>query len=237
MNHDQTINADIYIEDGKVKYVGPTADFVVPGGVRIIDAAGRLIMPGGIDPHTHMQLPFGGTVAVDDFYQGTKAAVAGGTTTIIDFVLPNKGQSLLEAYDDWRSWADPKVCCDYALHVGITWWSKSVADEMRILCEERGVNSFKMFMAYKGLYQLDDTELYEAFERCKQLGAVGMVHAENGDIIAKNVKKLLDSGVTGPEGHELSRNEEVEAEAVNRACVIAHQVNYTFFTNIYEFLE
>lgn len=95
---------------------------------------------------------------------------------------------------------------------------------MRVLCEDRGVNSFKMFMAYKGLYQLDDSELYEAFERCRALGAVAQVHAENGSIIAKNTAKLLAAGVTGPEGHELSRSEEVEAEAVNRACIIAHQV-------------
>lgn len=139
-------------------------------------------------------------------------------------MIPNKGQSLLEAYDQWRCWADPKVCCDYALHVAVTWWSKSVQSEMKVLCDDRGVNSFKMFMAYKGLYMLDDSELYEAFEKCKELGAVAQVHAENGSIIAKNVEKLLQAGVTGPEGHELSRNEEVEAEAVNRACIIAHQV-------------
>uniref|UniRef100_A0A182RYE0 dihydropyrimidinase n=1 Tax=Anopheles funestus TaxID=62324 RepID=A0A182RYE0_ANOFN len=141
----------------------------------------------------------------------------------VDFVLPKKGESLLEAYDTWRARADPKVVCDYGLHIGITWWSKSVRDEMKILCQERGVNSFKCFMAYKGLYQLNDSELYEVFETCKELGAVAMVHAENGDIIAKNVTKLLSEGVTGPEGHELSRTEEVEAEATNRACVIAHQ--------------
>lgn len=225
VNHDGIFTADIYVEDGVIKFVGPSSEITVPGGVRTIDASGKMVIPGGIDPHTHMQLPFGGTVAVDDFYRGTKAAIAGGTTTIIDFVLPNKGESLLEAYDKWRSWADPKVCCDYGLHVGITWWSKSVQDEMRILCEERGVNSFKMFMAYKGLYQLADTEMMEAFEKCRELGAIGMVHAENGDIIAKNVKKLLDAGITGPEGHQLSRQEEVEAEATNRACVLAHQVD------------
>lgn len=225
VNHDGIETADIYIEDGKIRYVGPGSDFVVPGGSRVIDASNRLIIPGGIDPHTHMQLPFGGTVAVDDFYQGTKAAIAGGTTTILDFVLPNKGESLLEAYDRWRGWADPKVCCDYGLHVGITWWSKSVSDEMKILVEERGVNSFKVFMAYKGLYQLNDSEMYEVFERCRELGAVAMVHAENGDLVHKNTEKLLAAGVTGPEGHELSRPEEVEAEAVFRACVIAHQVN------------
>ncbi|XP_052870063.1 dihydropyrimidinase isoform X1 [Anopheles cruzii] len=225
VNHDGMQQADVYIEDGTVRYVGSGADFVVPGGCRTIDATGKLVIPGGIDPHTHFQLEFGGTVSVDDFYKGTKAAVAGGTTTIMDFVLPKKGESLLEAYDEWRVRADPKVVCDYGLHVGITWWSKSVRDEMKILCQERGVNSFKCFMAYKGLYQLNDSELYEVFETCKELGAVAMVHAENGDIIAKNVTKLLADGVTGPEGHELSRTEEVEAEAVNRACVIAHQAH------------
>ncbi|XP_014091410.1 dihydropyrimidinase isoform X1 [Bactrocera oleae] len=225
VNHDKSFKADIYIEDGIIKFVGPASDIVVPGGVRIVDAANKLVLPGGIDPHTHMQLKFGGCVAVDDFYHGTKAAVAGGTTTIIDFVLPDKGESLVEAYDKWRAWADPKVCCDYALHVGITWWSKSVSEEMKIMCEELGVNSFKMFMAYKGLYQLNDSELLEAFERIRALNGVAQVHAENGDIIAKNVQKLLAAGVTGPEGHELSRQEEVEAEAVNRACILAHQVD------------
>lgn len=114
-------------------------------------------------------------------------------------MIPKKGESLLEAYDTWRCKADGKVVCDYGLHVAITWWSKSVSDEMKILCEERGVNSFKVFMAYKGLFQLNDSELYEVFERCKELGAVAQVHAENGDLIAKNTKKLLDAGVTGPE--------------------------------------
>ncbi|XP_055848717.1 dihydropyrimidinase isoform X2 [Episyrphus balteatus] len=224
VNHDKTFKADVYIEDGIIKFVGPASEIGVPGGVKTIDATGKLIIPGGIDPHTHFQLKFGGTVSVDDFYHGTKAAVAGGTTTIIDFVLPDKGESLVEAYDKWRAWADPKVCCDYGLHMGITWWSKSVSDEMKIMCDELGVNSFKMFMAYKGLYQLNDTELLETFERIRSLGAVAQVHAENGDIIAKNVTKLLSAGVTGPEGHELSRQEEVEAEAVNRACILAHQM-------------
>ncbi|KAL5273694.1 DPYS family protein [Megaselia abdita] len=223
VNHDRTFKADVYIEDGIIKFVGPASDITVPGGVRTIDASGKLILPGGIDPHTHFQLKFGGQVSVDDFYKGTRAAVAGGTTTIIDFVLPNKGESLLDAYDTWRSWADGKVCCDYAFHVGLTWWSKSVSNEMKTLCEEHGINSFKMFMAYKGLYQLNDTEMLEALERIKELNGVAMVHAENGDIIARNVNKLLKAGVTGPEGHELSRQEEVEAEAVNRACVLAHQ--------------
>ncbi|XP_017141290.1 dihydropyrimidinase isoform X1 [Drosophila miranda] len=223
VNHDKSFKADVYIEDGIIKFVGPPSEITIPGGVRTIDASGLLIIPGGIDPHTHMQLPFGGAVAVDDFYSGTKAAVAGGTTMIIDFVLPNKHESMIEAYDKWRSWADPKVCCDYGLHVGITWWSKSVSEELGILCKELGVNSFKTFMAYKGLYQLNDSDLLDVFERIRQLNGVAMVHAENGDIIAKNTQRLLAEGINGPEGHELSRPEEVEAEAVHRACVLAHQ--------------
>ncbi|XP_013098892.2 dihydropyrimidinase isoform X1 [Stomoxys calcitrans] len=225
VNHDGTFKADVYIEDGIIKFVGPASEINVPGGVRVIDASGRMILPGGIDPHTHFQLKFGGAVSVDDFYHGTKAAIAGGTTTIIDFVLPDKGESLIDAYHRWRSWADPKVCCDYALHVGVTWWSKLVSDEMKILCQNLGINSYKMFMAYKGLYQLNDSDLLDSFERIRELGGVAQVHAENGDIIAKNVGKLLSAGIKGPEGHEMSRQEEVEAEAVHRACILAHQVD------------
>ncbi|XP_034489314.1 dihydropyrimidinase-like [Drosophila innubila] len=224
VNHDKSFKADVYIEDGIIKFVGPASEITIPGGVRTIDATGKMIMPGGIDPHTSMQRPLGDTVAVDDFYRGTKAAVAGGTTMIIDCVLPKKHESLVEAYDKWRSWADPKVCCDYALHVGITWWSKSVSDEMAILCKELGVNSLKMYMSHKGVYMLNDAELLDVFERIRSLNGVAMVHAENGDIIAKNTNRLLAEGIRGPEGHELSRQEEVEAEAVQRACTLAHQM-------------
>ncbi|XP_034117961.1 dihydropyrimidinase-like isoform X1 [Drosophila sulfurigaster albostrigata] len=224
VNHDRSFKADVYIEDGIIKFVGPASEITIPGGVRTIDATGRLILPGGIDPHTHMQRPVGDTVAVDDFYRGTKAAVAGGTTMIIDCVLPKKHESLVEAYDKWRSWADPKVCCDYGLHVGITWWSKSVSEEVAILCKELGVNSLKMFMADKGVYMLNDSELLDVLEKIRSLNGVAMVHAENGEIIAKNTKNLLAEGIRGPEGHELSRQEEVEAEAVFRACTLAHQM-------------
>jgi dihydropyrimidinase len=226
VNFDSTLeNVAIFVDSGKIQFIGKESDFPAPEGVKVIDASGKYVLPGGIDPHTHFELEFGGTVAVDDFYHGTRAAVAGGTTTIIDFVIPKKGESLVVAYDKWRSKADPKAVCDFAFHCAITWWSSQVSQEMEILCREKGISSFKMFMAYKGLFMLDDFELYETFERCRDLGALAQVHAENGDIIAKNTVKLLENGITGPEGHQLSRTEDVEAEATNRACVIAHQTN------------
>ncbi|XP_030849312.1 dihydropyrimidinase [Strongylocentrotus purpuratus] len=223
VNSDTSFYADVYMEDGIIRQVGK--DLITPGGAKVLDAKGKLIIPGGIDTHTHMQLPFMGTCAIDDFYQGTKAALAGGTTMIIDHCLPTRGQSLVEAYDQWRAWADPKVCCDYSLHVGITWWSESVQKELSVIAEEKGINSFKMFMAYKDVFMLQDFELYRAFAALKELGALPLVHAENGDIIAENTKKLLELGISGPEGHLQSRPEDVEAEAVNRAICIANQVN------------
>lgn len=223
VNVDSVIDGDVYIEDGVIKQVG--SNLIIPGGTRVIDARGKYVLPGGIDPHTHLEIEFMGTKSVDDFYRGTKAAIAGGTTMIIDFALPKKGQSLLEVYQKYRESADEKVCCDYGLHVGVTWWSDKVREEMEILCKHHGINSFKTFMAYKDVFMLGDTELYEVFERCKELGAVALVHAENGSIIAKKAQQLLAAGITGPEGHQLSRPEPVEAEAVGRACVIANQVN------------
>uniref|UniRef100_UPI000392D00D dihydropyrimidinase n=2 Tax=Tetraodon nigroviridis TaxID=99883 RepID=UPI000392D00D len=223
VNEDCSFFSDVHIRGGKIVEVGP--DLRVPPGARVIDATDRLVIPGGIDTHTHMELAFMGTRAVDDFHIGTKAALAGGTTMILDFVMTQKGQSLLEAYDLWRKTADPKVCCDYSLHVAVTWWSDEVKDEMRTLAQERGVNSFKMFMAYKGLFMLRDDELYAVFSHCKEVGAIAQVHAENGDLIAEGAKKMLSLGITGPEGHELCRPEAVEAEATQRAITIASAVN------------
>lgn len=223
VNDDGITDNDVYIEDGIIKQMG--RNLIIPGGTRIIDARGKYVMPGGIDPHTHFECELMGAKSVDDFYQGTKAAVAGGTTMIIDFVIPRKDESLLEAYDRYRESADQKVCCDYSLHVAVTSWSPKVKEEMATLVKEHGIGSFKMFMAYRDMFMLRDPELIETFKACKELGAIAMVHAENGDIVAENTKRLLDAGVTGPEGHEMSRPEEVEAEAVNRACVIASQVN------------
>ncbi|KAL7293718.1 hypothetical protein TKK_0012789 [Trichogramma kaykai] len=223
VNEDGIFDADVFVEDGVIKELG--RNLIIPGGTRTIDARGRYIMPGGIDPHTHFELQMMGAKSVDDFYQGTKAALAGGTTSVIDFVIPQQDEGLLEAYERYRMTADEKVCCDYALHVAVTKWDAKTREEMATLVQEHGVNSFKFFMAYRDVFMLRDPELIEAFKVCKSLGAVAMVHAENGDIIYENTKKLLAAGVMGPEGHEMSRPEEVEAEAVNRACIIANQVS------------
>jgi dihydropyrimidinase len=210
--------ADVLVVGEKVAAVAEHLRAI--DGCEVIEADGAYVIPGGIDPHTHMQLPFMGTVTTEDFYSGTAAAVAGGTTTIIDFAIPSKGQSLLEAYKTWRQWAEKSVA-DYSLHVAVTWWDQSVHDEMGTLCRDHGVNSFKHFMAYKGAMMADDEILVSSFLRAKELGALCTVHAENGELVSRLQKIVFDKGIAGPEGHPLSRPPEVEAEAANRACRIA----------------
>ena len=220
VNADRSMRADVLVEDGVIKAVGEGLD--VPAGAEVVDAGGAYVMPGGIDPHTHMQMPFMGTVACEDFYTGTAAALAGGTTMIIDFCIPSPQQSLTEALDQWEEWAE-KACADYSFHVAITWWSERVEQQMAE-CVDRGVNSFKHFMAYKGALMVDDEILFKSFSRCRDLGAMPTVHAENGDAVFLLQQQLLNQGITGPEGHELSRPPHVEGEAANRAIMIAQTV-------------
>ncbi len=210
--------ADVLIVGEKIAAVG--ADLDAPAGARVVDAGGAYVMPGGIDPHTHMELPFMGTVASEDFFTGTSAAAAGGTTMIIDFAIPNPEQSLLEAYHTWRGWAE-KAASDYSFHVAVTWWSDQVREEMGVLCRDHGVNSFKHFMAYKNAIMCDDEALIQSFLRCKELGALATLHAENGELVYALQQAIYDKGITGPEGHPLSRPPEVEGEAANRAIRLA----------------
>jgi len=212
------LQADVLIVGEQIAAVGPHLD--VPAGTEVIDAAGAYVLPGGIDPHTHMELPFMGTVASEDFFTGTSAAAAGGTTTCIDFVIPNPGQSLLEAYHTWRGWAE-KAACDYSFHVAVTWWGESVAADMGTLCRDHGVNSFKHFMAYKNAIMCDDETLVNSFRRCRELGALATLHAENGELVYVLQKEIFEKGFHGPEGHPLSRPPEVEGEAANRAIRLA----------------
>jgi dihydropyrimidinase len=219
VNADRAFRADVLCEGDKIVAVGPNLQ--APVGAEIVDAGGQYVMPGGIDPHTHMQLPFMGTVTADDFYTGTAAGLAGGTTTIIDFVIPNPQQSLLEAYHTWRGWAK-KAAGDYTFHVAVTWWDDSVHEEMGVLVRNHGVNSFKHFMAYKNAIMADDETLVKSFRRALELGAIPTVHAENGELVFQLQQDLLRRGITGPRAHPLSRPPEVEAEAANRAIAIAN---------------
>jgi dihydropyrimidinase len=215
---EQSFKADVYCEDGRIAQVG--LDLDTPTGAEVVDAGGQFVMPGGIDPHTHMQLPFMGTVASEDFYTGTAAGLAGGTTCIIDFVIPAPQTSLLSAFHQWREWAEKSVS-DYAFHVAVTWWDDSVHQDMGTLVQEHGVNSFKHFMAYKGAIMADDEILVNSFTRAWELGALPTVHAENGELVWQLQRKLMELGITGPEGHPQSRPPEVEGEAANRAIRIA----------------
>jgi dihydropyrimidinase len=209
--------ADVLIDGDVIAAVGEGLDAT---GCEVVDAGGQLVMPGGIDPHTHMQLPFMGTVASDDFYSGTAAGLAGGTTSIIDFVIPNPQQPVMEAFREWRGWAE-KAAADYAFHVAITWWDESVHRDMGLLANEHGVQSFKHFMAYKNAIMCDDEVLVNSFTRCLELGALPTVHAENGELVYRLQQELLQRGITGPEGHPMSRPPAVEGEAANRAIRIA----------------
>ena len=226
VNADREFRADVLCVDGQIAQVGTALE--APAGAQVLDAGGRYVMPGGVDPHTHMQLPFMGTVTRDDFFSGTAAALAGGTTTIIDFVIPDPKEPLMDAFRKWRGWAE-KAASDYSFHVAVTWWDASVHRDMGLLVQEEGVNSFKHFMAYKNAIMCDDETLVNSFRRALELGAMPTVHAENGELVFLLQNEMKARGITGPEGHPLSRPPAVEAEAAQRAIAIADVLNVPIY--------
>ena len=226
VNADRAFRADVLCQDGRI--VAVAEGLSAPAGATVVDAGGQYVMPGGIDPHTHMQLPFMGTVTMDDFFTGTAAGLAGGTTSIIDFVIPDPQENILDAYKKWRGWAE-KSASDYSFHVAITWWSEQVRKDMGTLVQQEGINSFKHFMAYKNAIMCDDETLVNSFKRALELGAMPTVHAENGELVYLLQKTVSEMGIKGPEGHPLSRPPMVEAEAANRAIAIADVLNVPIY--------
>ncbi|GAV62133.1 Amidohydro_4 domain-containing protein [Cephalotus follicularis] len=213
--------ADVYVEDGIIVAVKP--NIIVGDDVTVLDASGKFVMPGGIDPHTHLAMDFMASQTVDDFFSGQAAALAGGTTMHIDFAIPVNG-NLMAGFQAYQNKA--KVSCmDYGFHMAITKWDDLVSRDMEIMVKEKGINSFKFFMAYKGAVMVNDDLILEGLKRCKSLGALAMVHAENGDAVVEGQKKMIELGITGPEGHALSRPPVLEGEATARAIRLASFVN------------
>jgi len=209
--------ADILIEDERVSVIGAKLEMEADN---IIDASGKLVIPGGIDPHTHMELPFGGTESSDDFRTGTIAAAYGGTTSIIDFAVQYKGQSLIEGIDNWHKKAEGKTAIDYGFHLITTELEDKQIEELYTAMDE-GVTSFKMFMAYPGVFLVDDATIFRAMSAAGSRGGLICMHAENGIVINEIIKRALEKGHTAPKYHALTRPTVAEAEGVHRAIAIA----------------
>ena len=214
--------ADVLVEGETIKAVGAGLS-----GDTVLDASGCYVMPGGIDPHTHLEMPFMGTTSSDDYESGTKAALSGGTTMVVDFCIPGHDQKLMDAWTDWDR-RSKGAATDFSYHMCIVAWSDSIRDEMAEVVR-RGVTTFKHFMAYKGALMVNDAEMFASFKRCAEIGAMPLVHAENGDVVAALQAEILASGITGPEGHAYSRPPEVEGEAANRAIMLADQAGVPLY--------
>ncbi len=219
---DRTYKADVLVEGETIKAIGEDLK-----GDSSLDAADCFVMPGGIDPHTHLDMPFMGANSADNYESGTKAAVSGGTTMVVDFCIPNRNQPLMEALSDWDKRSKDAVA-DYSYHMCVTYWNDQVREDMGKVVKA-GVTTFKHFMAYKGSLMVNDEEMFASFVRCAEVGAMPLVHAENGDLVAALQRHYMAKGITGPEGHALSRPPDVEGEAANRAIMLADQAGVPLY--------
>src|SRR5690348_9044996 len=214
-----TFAADVWIENGKIAAISEQGIKLGPDDVSI-DAKGKYVIPGGIDCHTHMDMPFGGTSSSDDFESGTIAAAFGGTTTIVDFAIQSKGSSMRAGLDTWHGKAEGKAAVDYAFHMIMTEANPQTLEDMSSIIRE-GVTSFKMFMAYPGVFLVDDQQIFKAMLRAGELGALITMHAEIGLPIDVLVQRAIAEGHTAPVYHALTRSEVAEATGTERAIALA----------------
>ncbi len=214
---DDTV-ADVFVDGETVALIGRSLDVRAD---RVIDAAGKYVLPGCVDPHTHLDMPFGGTVTIDDFESGQISAAFGGTTTHVDFCIQARGQTFAEALETWHAKANGKTLIDYGFHIAVTDLDEGGTLEELATLPAQGVTSYKLFMAYKGALMVDDETLFRAMEVAAESGALVMVHAENGDVIDVLVRQALEAGNTAPRFHAATRPPELEGEATNRAIQLA----------------
>src|SRR6202795_247348 len=218
------VHADIYVENETITRIGK--DLEVPAGTEMGDAAGKFDFPGFIDPHVHIYLPFMSTFAKDTHETGSIAALIGGTTTYIEMCCPNRNDDALEGYQLWKSKADGKSACDYAFHMSVTKFVEETESQLRQIVAD-GTASFKIFLAYKNFFGIDDAEMYQTLELAKRLGVIVTAHCENAELVARLQQKLLAEGRTGPEWHEPSRPESVEAEGTRRFATFLENTGAT----------
>ncbi len=219
---------DVLVEDEKIAVIGMALDIPAANLDKVIDAAGKYVLPGGIDVHTHMDMPFGGATSADDFETGTRAAAFGGTTTIVDFAIQYRGQTLHHAWEEWAKKAEGKAVVDYAFHMIITDLNDQVELEMDALVKQ-GITSFKMFMAYPGVFMSDDGSIFKALLRTGKNGGTICMHAENGGVIDVLVQRALAEGKTAPKYHALTRPARAEAEATHRAIALAEMADVPIY--------
>jgi dihydropyrimidinase len=212
--------ADVVVDGERIAAVVRPGFAAAADGAQVIDATGKYVLPGGVDVHTHMEMPFGGTFSSDTFETGTRAAAWGGTTTIIDFAVQPKGGSLLAALDTWHGKADGRCAIDYGFHMIVSDVNETTLKEMAA-CVDAGVTSFKLFMAYPGVFYATDGEILLAMQQAARIGALTMMHAENGIAIDQLVAQAVAAGHTEPVNHGLTRPPELEAEATGRAITLA----------------